>query len=164
MTADVTGTLPVANGGTGLTAIGTAGQVLKVNAAADGLEFGAEGDISITNLVAPSNADLTFTTSGTGNIVLDGLTVRGTTLSAADSSTININEGLVVDGTATVSGALASSTSLALASGATVTGIADEDNMSSNSATLLATQQSIKAYVDTPVSYTHLTLPTNREV
>ena len=54
----------------------------------------------------------------------------------------------MVDGTATVSGALSSATSLALASGATVTGIADEDNMSSNSATLLATQQSIKAYVD----------------
>ena len=32
--------------------------------------------------------------------------------------------------------------------GATVTGIKDEDNMASNSATKLATQQSIKAYVD----------------
>ena len=35
--------------------------------------------------------------------------------------------------------------------GATVTGIKDEDNMSSNSATKLATQQSIKAYVDSQV-------------
>tara|TARA_R110000744_G_scaffold182742_1_gene302042 strand:- start:489 stop:1448 length:960 start_codon:yes stop_codon:yes gene_type:complete len=34
----------------------------------------------------------------------------------------------------------------------TVTDIADEDNMSSNSATKLATQQSIKAYVDTQVA------------
>lgn len=41
------------------------------------------------------------------------------------------------------------SDSLVLASGATVTEIADEDTMSSNSATKLATQQSIKAYVDT---------------
>jgi len=40
------------------------------------------------------------------------------------------------------------SDSLVLASGATVTGIADEDTMSSNSATKLATQQSIKAYTD----------------
>ena len=39
--------------------------------------------------------------------------------------------------------------SLVLASGATVTEIADEDTMSSNSATKLATQQSIKAYSDT---------------
>ncbi len=41
------------------------------------------------------------------------------------------------------------SDSLVLASGATVTEIADEDTMSSNSATKLATQQSIKAYSDT---------------
>jgi len=38
--------------------------------------------------------------------------------------------------------------SLKLTTGATITGIADEDDMSSNSATLGATQQSIKAYVD----------------
>ena len=99
-------TVPVASGGTGLSSIGSAGQVLKVNAAASGLEFGAEGDISITNLVAPTNADLTFTTSGTGNIVLDEITVRGTTFSSSDSSSININEGLIVDGTLNVSGAV----------------------------------------------------------
>jgi hypothetical protein len=96
--------VPVANGGTGLTAVGSAGQVLKVNAAGSGLEFGAEGDISITNLVAPTNSDLTLTTSGTGNIVLDAITFRGTTISSADSSIININEGVVVDGTLNTSG------------------------------------------------------------
>ena len=37
-------------------------------------------------------------------------------------------------------------------SGATVSVILDEDNMSSNSATALATQQSIKAYVDNSIS------------
>ena len=236
----------VAFGGTGLNAIGSAGQVLKVNGAGTGLEFGAEGDISITNIVAPSNADLTFSTSGTGNIVLDAVTVNGTTFSAADSTKITFAESVDVTGTLTagglayptsdgsanqvlatngsgtlsfisaastgsltfsgqtisgpsnadisiqpggtgdvllsalrvngttldssdstkitiaenvdvtgtlsVAGALSSSTSLALASGATVTGIADEDNMSSNSATLLATQQSIKAYVDTQLT------------
>ncbi len=94
----------VAFGGTGLNSIGSAGQVLKVNAAGSALEFAAEGDVSITNLVAPTNADLTFTTSGTGNIVLDAITVRGTTFSSADSSSININEGLIVDGTLSVSG------------------------------------------------------------
>ena len=39
-----------------------------------------------------------------------------------------------------------------IGSGASVTTILDEDNMSSNSATALATQQSIKAYVDTEVA------------
>ena len=144
-------------GGTGLTSIGSAGQVLKVNAAGNALEFAAEGDVSITNLVAPTNADLTFTTSGTGNIVLDAITVRGTTLNSADSSAININENLIVDGTASVAGALTASTSLNIASdGATVTGIKDEDNMASNSATKLATQQSIKAYVDSQLTASDL--------
>ncbi len=97
-------TVPVANGGTGLSSIGSAGQILKVNAAGSALEFGAEGDISITNLVAPTNADLTFTTSGTGNIVLDAVTVRGTTFSAADSTKITIAEALDVTGALTFSG------------------------------------------------------------
>ena len=99
-----------------------------------------------------SNADLNIQPSGTGDIILSSLRVNGTTLDSSDSSTININENTIVDGTLTVSGALASSTSLALASGATVTGIADEDNMASDSATLLATQQSIKAYVDAQIT------------
>ena len=140
-------TVGTAFGGTGLTSIGSAGQVLKVNAAGNGLEFGAEGDISITNLVAPSNADLTFSTSGTGNIVLDAITLNGTTLSAADSTKITVAEAL------DVTGALVAGTSLNIAGdGATVTGIKDEDNMASNSATKLATQQSIKAYVDSEIS------------
>ena len=95
-------TVPIANGGTGISSIGSAGQILKVNAAGNALEFGAEGDLSITNLVAPTNADLTLSTSGTGNIVLDQITLRGTTFSSTDSSAININEGLIVDGTASV--------------------------------------------------------------
>jgi hypothetical protein len=44
-------------------------------------------------------------------------------------------------------------TSLELSSGVAVTGIVDEDDMSSDSATLLATQQSTKAYVDANVNY-----------
>lgn len=39
LTTGVTGTLPVANGGTGLTAVGTALQVLRTNAGATALEF-----------------------------------------------------------------------------------------------------------------------------
>ena len=140
-------TVGTAFGGTGLTSIGSAGQVLKVNAAGNALEFAAEGDVSITNLVAPTNADLTFTTSGTGNIVLDAITVNGTTFSAADSTKITVAEAL------DVTGALVAATSLNIAGdGATVTGIKDEDNMASNSATKLATQQSIKAYVDSEIS------------
>ena len=64
------------------------------------------GDISVTGstISAPSNGDLSLTTSGTGNVNVGEITVRGTTLSSSDSSSININEGLVVDGTANISG------------------------------------------------------------
>jgi hypothetical protein len=46
---------------------------------------------------------------------------------------------------------LTASTSLNIASSTTVDGVLDEDNMASDSATKLATQQSIKAYVDSQV-------------
>jgi hypothetical protein len=52
---------------------------------------------------------------------------------------------LFIDGTANID-------SLTLTSGATATVILDEDNMASDSATALATQQSIKAYVDSQVT------------
>ena len=134
---------------------GSANQVLQTNGSGV-LSFGSVsvGDFSFTGstMSSPSNADITLSPGGTGGVVASGLRLSGTTISADDSSTVNINEGLIVDGTATVSGALSSSTSLALASGATVTGIADEDNFSSNSASLLATQQSIKAYVDNEIA------------
>ena len=50
---------------------------------------------------------------------------------------------IYIDGTANID---------SLAMGTTVTSIADEDDLSSNSATALATQQSIKAYVDTQIT------------
>ena len=52
---------------------------------------------------------------------------------------------LYINGTANID-------SLVLSSGSTVTAILDEDNLTSNSATSLATQQSIKAYVDAQVT------------
>ena len=52
---------------------------------------------------------------------------------------------LHIDGTANID-------SLTLTSGSTVTVILDEDDLSTNSATALATQQSIKAYVDSQIT------------
>jgi hypothetical protein len=43
LTANVTGTLPIANGGTNLTTLGTAGQALIVNAGGTALEYGSAG-------------------------------------------------------------------------------------------------------------------------
>jgi len=105
-----------------------------------------------------TNGDVTITPNGTGSIKLGAMKFVGTTMSSDDSTQITIAENIQTTGTLNVSGAttlgstLAVGTSLALATGATVTGILDEDNMSTNSATQLATQQSIKAYVDSTVT------------
>jgi hypothetical protein len=77
------------------------------------------GDLSAigSTMTAPSNADLTLQTSGTGSVLIND--------------------------------------TFKIGSGVGVTTILDEDNFSSDSATALATQQSIKAYVATQ---THLSL------
>ena len=101
-----------------------------------------------------TNGDITVTPNGTGNINLGSVTINGSTISANDSTQITVAENiqttgtLNVSGATTIGGATTLSTSLTLASGATVTAILDEDNMGSDSATALATQQSIKAYID----------------
>jgi hypothetical protein len=58
LTTKVTGTLPVANGGTGLAAIGTAAQVLRVNSGATALEFAtpASGSFVFLGETSASNA------------------------------------------------------------------------------------------------------------
>jgi hypothetical protein len=102
-----------------------------------------------TNVIASngSNAELSIQPSGTGDLLLSSLRINGTTLDSSDSTKVTIAEA--VD----ITGALLAATSINIAGdGATVTGIKDEDNMSSNSNTKLATQQSIKAYVDNEIS------------
>ena len=136
--------VPVSNGGTGLTSIGSAGQVIKVNQAGTALVFAGEGDLSIQNLVAPSNADLSLRTSGTGSIILNDLTIADNSISTNRS-----NDDLFIN--ASGSGTVTLENLKVGTGGATVTTILDEDAMGSDSATSLATQQSIKAYVDSEV-------------
>ena len=131
-----------------------------------------DNSINLTDNVisaTQSNSDLVLRASGTGNIVLGDVTISDNTistnasnanleLSAAGTGTVQllkdttVSGDLGVTGTLTVTGTATLSTSLTLASGATVTAILDEDTMTSNSATALATQQSIKAYVDSQVT------------
>ena len=66
---------------------------------------------------------------------VDGTVIGGSTAAAVTGTTVVANTSINIAG-----------------DGATVTGIKDEDDMSSNSATKLATQQSIKAYVDSQVT------------
>ena len=85
---------------------------------------------------------------GTANIdslVADTADINGGTI---DATVIGGSIAAAITGTTVVA-----NTSINIAGdGATVTGIKDEDNMASNSATKLATQQSIKAYVDAQVT------------
>jgi hypothetical protein len=106
------------------------------------------GAITTNNITSNgSNAAISIQPSGTGDVLLSALRVNGTTLDSSDSTKVTIAEA--VD----ITGALSAGTSLVIAGdGATVTGIKDEDNMASNSNTKLATQQSIKAYVDSEIS------------
>ena len=99
-----------------------------------------------------TNGNITVTPNGTGNINLGSITVNGSQISSNDSTQITLADNIQTTGTINVTGAATLATSLTLASGATVTGILDEDNMATNSATQLATQQSIKAYVDTQLT------------
>jgi len=86
--------------------------------------------------------------NGTANIdalVADTADINGGTM---DGAVIGGSTAAAITGTTVVA-----NTSINIAGdGATVTGIKDEDNMASNSATKLATQQSIKAYVDAQIT------------
>tara|TARA_Y100001970_G_scaffold294371_1_gene452018 strand:+ start:44759 stop:46843 length:2085 start_codon:yes stop_codon:yes gene_type:complete len=101
-----------------------------------------------------SGANVTLAgTVGSGAITststIEGTTVKGTT--SLQTPKIEFTDGddaiTIVDG-----GGITVNTSLTLASGATVTAVLDEDNFSSDSATALATQQSIKAYISTQIA------------
>ena len=99
---------------------------------------------------------------GLGTFTASGTTLARTTILASSNSGSAVNWAA---GTRTIFCTLPAAkavfldasnvtniSNLKLASGATVTAILDEDGLSSDSATSLATQQSIKAYVDAQVT------------
>ena len=93
-------TLAVTGAATVSTTLGVSGVTTLTTTNIDNLT------IQDANITSSSNSDINITPGGTGSVVAAGLTLKGTTISAADSSTININEGLVVDGTTNVTGTL----------------------------------------------------------
>ena len=114
------------------------------------------GDLDVDNININGNAITSTDTDG--NIAL---TPNGT--GEVDISKVDIDsgaiDGTIVGGSSAAAGTftnLTANTNLTLASGATVTAILDEDDMSTDSATALATQQSIKAYVNSTVGNSDL--------
>ncbi len=94
-------------------------------------------DAWITLAVSPVTSNSVDINAGT----VDGAVIGGASAAAITGTTVVANTSVNIAG-----------------DGATVTGIKDEDNMASDSAVKLATQQSIKAYVDSQVTAQDLDL------
>ena len=85
-------------------------------------QLGGDLDVNGRRITsARSNEDIILLPNGTGGVVASALRFAGTTISSDDSSSVNINEGLIVDGTASVSGAVSMASTLAVTGVATFT-------------------------------------------
>jgi hypothetical protein len=84
-----------------------------------------DSNINITDneiKATASNSDIVITAAGSGNIHLGAVKISGTTITSDDSSSININEGLIIDGTATIKNAVTLDSTLEVSSNVTITG------------------------------------------
>ena len=108
-------------------------------------------DLVVTDdMAVTGNTNLTGNTDITNNLqvnqnITGNATVTGVTVT---DGTLQINSGSITQG---VNGTFSGTVQFGTLSDGTIgiTAWADEDTMSSNSATLVPTQQSVKAYVDT---------------
>ena len=115
-------------------------------------QLGGDLDVNSNSLVSIADGDITIEPNGTGSINLNAADV----LVEEDIVHTGDVNNKVIFGTDTQTFQTGGSTRMDLsdsgvrfgAAGARITQIYDEDNMASDSATGLATQQSIKAYVD----------------
>jgi hypothetical protein len=150
---DSTADLTLTHDGTDvyLTKAGTSGEVyvrgrnisLQNN---DGTQtFVTAGHGGATELYHGGLSDPALVTTVSGGVSIPNGTLLVNTIASGDSTSVRINDSIETDGL-TVNG------TVTIGTGSGVTTILDEDNMSSNSDSALATQQSIKAYVDTQVS------------
>ncbi len=112
--------------------------------------------------------DVTSVVAGTG--LTGGGTTGDVTVNVIGGTgiTANANDIAIDSSVVTLTGTQALSaktlTSPVINTGVSGTAVLDEDNMSSNSATQLATQQSIKAYVDGQISSNATTVETIQDV
>ena len=138
------------SGGTGLAALGSAGQVLKVNSGASALEYGTvEAILNIDGMTDGSSA----TIAATDKIAFsDGGTEKYLVASQLDTYVSGTTKTLTNKTLTTPQ-----LTSPVLNTGVSGSAIVDEDDFASDSATKLATQQSIKAYIATQVSVGDIT-------
>ena len=108
LTSQVTGTLPVANGGTALTALGTANQVLAVNAGATALEYQTVATGSVTSVGGTGTVNgisLSGTVTSSGNLTLGG-TLANVDLTSQVTGTLPVANGGTGGTTSTGTGAV----------------------------------------------------------
>jgi len=124
-----------------------------------------DGTLSINSGNITSGVAATFSGAVTGGSLTDGtLNIASGNITSGVAATFSgaVQGGSLTDGTLTASsGAITGATNItasgtvqygSLSDGTiTITGFVDEDNMASDSATLVPTQQSVKAYVDSQV-------------
>ena len=124
----------------------------------DGATIGGSsaGAGTFTTLTATT---LTAASADINGGTIDGATIGGASAGAGTFTTLtatSLNSTPVGNSSASTGAftTLTASTNLNINSSVSVTGVLDEDNMASNSDVKLATQQSIKAYVDSQVGST----------
>jgi len=96
LTTKVTGTLPVANGGTGLTTLGSATQVLRVNSGATALEFATAPSGKVLQVVSTTKDDIFTASLNNAFTDITGLTATITPASSSNKILITcmINFGI----------------------------------------------------------------------
>jgi hypothetical protein len=153
-TANGTGTSVGLNVGSGKTLNVSSGTLTLADnqISGDKVEGGTIAAITITSLTATS-ADIN---GGT----IDGSTIATSNVTVGAGKTLDVSAGTLtladnqISGDKVEGGTIAATTITALTFGSlndgtiNITGWVDEDNMASDSATLIPTQQSVKAYVD----------------
>ena len=118
-------------------------------------QLGGDLDVNGRRITsARSNEDIILLPNGTGGVIASAIRIAGTTISSDDSSTININEGLVVDGTASISGASTLTGAVSASSTLAVTGAA---TLSSTLAVTGATTLTGAVVVNNSVTATSVT-------
>ena len=139
---DVSGALTVGGSATITGNLSVLGTTTTVNSTTTNATTVDSTNLEVTNLKAKDGTSAGSIADSTGVV----------TLASSVLTTTDINGG-TIDG-ATIGGTTAGAVTFTDLSDGTITiaGFADEDNMSSNSATLLPTQQSVKAYVDSQVT------------
>ena len=157
----------------------TTGNITTVNSTTTNATTVDSTNLEVTNLkakdgtaagsIANSTGVVTLASSALTTTDINGGTIDGTTIATSDvtvgtGKTLDVSSGTLtladnqISGDKVEGGTIAATTITALTFGSlndgtiTVTAFADEDDMSSNSATLLPTQQSVKAYVDSQVT------------